>query len=97
MVHPTSDPTCEQRSYADHAQCLEAARFLRQGGIVAFPTETVYGLGADAFNEAAVGRVFRVKGRPQNHPLIVHLADAAMIGDWASHVPQAAIRLAERF
>lgn len=91
------DPAFKLRSPIDESLCLKAARVLREGGIVAFATETVYGLGADAFNEAAVRRVFRVKGRPENHPLIVHLADAAMIGDWASHVPHAAARLAERF
>ncbi len=53
-----------------------AVAVLRSGGLVAFPTETVYGLGADASNDAAVRRVFEVKGRPSDHPLIVHLSDA---------------------
>ena len=60
----------------DEASVAEAARVLRQGGLVAFPTETVYGLGADAFNPRAVARVFEVKARPAFDPLIVHLADA---------------------
>lgn len=67
---------------------------LRQGKLVAFPTETVYGLGADAENAAAVARIFAVKGRPSNHPLIVHVASADELGRWAARVPEAARRLA---
>lgn len=67
---------------------------LRQGKLVAFPTETVYGLGADAENEAAVARIFAVKGRPANHPLIVHVASADELPKWAREVPAAAERLA---
>lgn len=70
---------------------------LREGGVVAFPTETVYGLGADAENEKAVRRVFEIKGRPIGHPVIVHIADASQIGLWARDVPDAAHVLAERF
>ncbi len=82
---------------AEAISLAHAAEILRAGGIVAIPTETVYGLGADASNESAVRRVFTVKGRPETHPLIVHLADAAMMSDWAVDVPDAAMRLAERF
>ena len=71
-----------------------AADALRRGGLVAFPTETVYGLGADAENEAAVKRLFQVKGRPTTHPLIVHLASAEALPDWAARVPEAAQKLA---
>ena len=67
---------------------------LEAGGLVAFPTETVYGLGADAANDAAVARIFAVKGRPRAHPLIVHLAEHARLDDWAIDVPDAARRLA---
>ncbi len=67
---------------------------LRQGKLVAFPTETVYGLGADATNPAAVARIFAVKGRPANHPLIVHLGSMMELDRWASQVPAAAERLA---
>ncbi|MEY4070309.1 MAG: hypothetical protein RL721_923 [Candidatus Eisenbacteria bacterium] len=74
-----------------------AVRALRAGRLVAFPTETVYGLGADASNPDAVSRVFAVKGRPTSHPLIVHLASAAAMPAWADPVPEAAQRLAERF
>ena len=71
-----------------------AAAVLAGGGLVAFPTETVYGLGADAASAAAVERIFAAKGRPRHHPLIVHLADAAQLDDWAIDVPDAARALA---
>jgi L-threonylcarbamoyladenylate synthase len=64
---------------------------------VAFPTETVYGLGADACNAAAVARIYSVKGRPADHPLIVHVASMDALGDWASDVPTFAIALARDF
>ena len=67
---------------------------MRQGKLVAFPTETVYGLGADAENADAVARIFAVKGRPANHPLIVHVAAADDLTRWAVDVPAAAQRLA---
>jgi L-threonylcarbamoyladenylate synthase len=82
---------------ADDAALDQAADLLRQGRLVAFPTETVYGLGADASNAEAVGRIFAAKGRPADHPLIVHIADAGCLTDWAETVPDAARRLAERF
>ncbi len=69
---------------------------LRRGGLVALPTETVYGLGADASNPAAVRRIFAVKGRPTDHPLIVHVADAAAIDDWAQDIGPLARELAAR-
>ncbi|HET7506631.1 MAG TPA: L-threonylcarbamoyladenylate synthase [Kofleriaceae bacterium] len=71
-----------------------AAAILARGGLVAFPTETVYGLGADATSEAAALRIFAAKGRPHAHPLIVHLAEGARLDDWAVDVPEAAHRLA---
>ena len=74
-----------------------AAGVLRAGGLVALPTETVYGLGADAENASAVRRVFDVKGRPPSHPLIVHLAGTEQLGDWVEDVPDSARLLAERF
>ena len=74
-----------------------AAAALRAGAVVGFPTETVYGLGADAANVAAVQRIYALKGRPPGHPLIVHLASAGELGHWAAHVPPAAQRLAARF
>jgi L-threonylcarbamoyladenylate synthase len=81
----------------DATAVAEAVAVLRRGGLVAFPTETVYGLGADARNPAAVARVFAAKGRPAAHPLIVHLGDAARLEGWARDVPATARRLAERF
>lgn len=77
--------------------CKQAAEVLRSGGLVAFPTETVYGLGADASNDDAVRRIFAVKGRPTDHPLIVHLGDATQLDQWAATVPPAARLLADAF
>lgn len=74
-----------------------AAEVLAAGGLVAFPTETVYGLGADASNAAALGRLFDVKGRPRSHPLIVHLASAEALGEWAVEVPAVGHALARHF
>lgn len=65
-----------------------AARHLQDGGLVAFPTETVYGLGADARSPAAVAKVFAAKGRPADHPLIVHIASVEALSDWAQVPPQ---------
>lgn len=79
------------------AQIEAAAAILRKGGVVAIPTETVYGLAADAANPAAVRRIFEIKGRPADHPLIVHVADTAQLNYWASDVPEAARLLAEHF
>jgi L-threonylcarbamoyladenylate synthase len=78
-----------------HTQIEAAARQLRAGGVVAFPTETVYGLGADATNPEAVRKIFEIKGRPADHPLIVHIADAALLDRWAREIPEMARRLAE--
>lgn len=72
-----------------------ALQVLRDGGLVAIPTETVYGLAADASNEHAVRRIFAAKGRPVDHPLIVHIADASLLPQWASEVPPAASVLAD--
>jgi L-threonylcarbamoyladenylate synthase len=74
-----------------------AAQTLKSGALVAFPTETVYGLGADATNPAAVARIYQVKGRPADHPLIVHLADFHDIADWSDDIPDYAIALARNF
>ncbi|CAB4332562.1 MAG: threonylcarbamoyl-AMP synthase [Actinobacteria bacterium] len=76
---------------------VAAAAHLIAGDLVAFPTETVYGLGGDACNSAAVARIYEVKGRPADHPLIVHIASMDRMGDWASDVPEYAIKLARDF
>jgi len=75
----------------------DAAANLLTGNLVAFPTETVYGLGADACNADAVARIYSVKARPADHPLIVHVASMEALGDWASDVPAYAISLARDF
>jgi L-threonylcarbamoyladenylate synthase len=70
-----------------------AARALKNGHLVSFPTETVYGLGADATNEKAVGRIYVAKGRPKNHPVIVHISSAKQLENWAREIPEYAIWL----
>lgn len=79
------------------AAIATASAYLRSGDLVAFPTETVYGLGADAQNSEAIQRVFTVKGRPASHPLIVHLADISQLADYAAEIPSCALKLAEHF
>ena len=74
-----------------------AAQIIKKGGLVAIPTETVYGLGANGLDEGAVARIFEVKGRPQDNPLILHIAGADQIEQFAHHIPQAAYDLAEKF
>ncbi len=81
----------------DAAAIERAAALLAEGKLVAFPTETVYGLGADADNVAAVRAIFAAKGRPVDHPVIVHVADAEAIGAWSEAVPPAARSLAQAF
>jgi len=75
----------------------KAVAILRRGGLVAFPTETVYGLGADARNPGALTKLYATKGRPAGHPVIVHLADVSQLAQWARDVPPAAAKLAARF
>lgn len=75
----------------------QAAEILRRGGLLAIPTETVYGLGADGLNEEAVLHIFEAKGRPQDNPLILHIPDAAWLTRYCDDVPESAYRLAERF
>jgi len=79
------------------AEIERAVALLCAGELVAFPTETVYGLGADASNPAALARIFAAKGRPKTHPLIVHVSGLADVRDWAAGLPEAAARLAGAF
>ncbi len=79
------------------ADITHAAAVLKAGELVAFPTETVYGLGADASNADAVCKIYAAKGRPSNHPLIVHVADAVQLANWARDIPPAAHVLAKKF
>ena len=74
-----------------------AAKIIRDGGLLAIPTETVYGLGADALNEDAVLRIFLAKGRPQDNPLIIHVPDSSWLARYCQNVPDAAYALAEKF
>jgi len=86
------------RAFSVDASSIEhAAQVLRAGGLVGFPTETVYGLGADASNDEALKKIYTAKGRPRNHPLIVHLEDFAAVAQWAKNVPGAAHALARRY
>lgn len=87
VFHPESDPNAVR----------DAAAILRRGGLLGIPTETVYGLGADALNEDAVSRIFLAKGRPQDNPLIIHVPNASWLERYCRDVPPAAYRLAERF
>jgi L-threonylcarbamoyladenylate synthase len=75
----------------------DAAASLRSGNLVAFPTETVYGLGVDATNENAVAHLYQVKGRPSDHPLIIHISSMANLDNWAREIPEYAIKLARTF
>ena len=80
---------------ADATGIREAARVLNEGGLAAFPTETVYGLGASLASAAAIERLYRAKGRPANHPVIVHIAHAKELGRYVASVPEWAQRLAD--
>ena len=80
-----------------HVSLEEAIAKLKAGEVVAIPTETVYGLAADAANENALRQIYAVKQRPANNPLIVHIADIAQVSDWAAEFPPLARRLAESF
>ncbi|MEO8023605.1 L-threonylcarbamoyladenylate synthase [Polaromonas sp.] len=81
----------------DPAAIAEAARVIQFGGLVGFATETVYGLGADASSDQAVAGIFAAKGRPSDHPLIVHVAEPAQVSDYAASVPLFASRLMQAF
>jgi len=80
---------------ATDADITRAVDALRRGRLVAFPTETVYGLGADAAHPDALARLYAVKGRPAEHPVIVHVAEPVQLAEWAAHVPRAARLLAD--
>jgi L-threonylcarbamoyladenylate synthase len=82
---------------ASTEQIKAAAFILKTGGLVAFPTETVYGLGADASNEQAIQRIYEVKNRPSDHPLIVHISDQSAVSHWAQNVPSYASALMDNF
>jgi len=89
-----SDRTTKRYELNELAQAADA---IRAGAIIAFPTETVYGLGANAFDSEAIAGIFKAKGRPQDNPLIVHVSNATMLHQVASHVPDVAQSLIDRF
>ncbi|MFO7542847.1 MAG: L-threonylcarbamoyladenylate synthase [Thiobacillus sp.] len=96
-MSPHGGDTTRRLAGGEAADIACAANILRTGGLVAFPTETVYGLGADATNDQAVGRIFEAKGRPPDHPLIVHVGTAVDIRRWARDIPEVVWKLASRF
>jgi L-threonylcarbamoyladenylate synthase len=91
-VHRQAGLTPEQQE-----QIVAAAQILRSGGTVAFPTETVYGLGADAANPSAIQKIYRIKQRPVDHPLIVHIGAISDLHHWAQAIPESAWKLVRRF
>ncbi len=96
-VLPDTQSEAPAAAGAAYATVDEAADVLRRGGLVGFPTETVYGLGADARNPEALARLYKVKGRPAKHPVIVHLAKADELSQWARDIPDYARKLAAAF
>jgi L-threonylcarbamoyladenylate synthase len=94
-INPMSQSQFVSRCTAD--AMVVAAQKLMAGHLVAFPTETVYGLGADATNKSAVAQIYAAKGRPADHPLIVHVHSMQAMGDWADEIPAFAIALARDF
>ena len=87
----------EDREHADDSQLKEAARILRSGGLVAFPTETVYGLGANALNEEAARKIYAAKGRPSDNPLIAHISDFSELDQLVREIPKAGKILIEAY
>ena len=75
----------------------KAAEIIKKGGLVAFPTETVYGLGASAFNKKAIDKIFKVKGRKQDNPLIIHISNLKQLNEIAENIPRDAEKLIEKF
>ena len=84
-------------NYIKDEELKEASAVIRSGGLVAFPTETVYGLGGDATNSEASRKIYAAKGRPSDNPLIVHIADFSQLRNIVAEVPQEAEKLAEAF
>ncbi|MFR4338388.1 MAG: L-threonylcarbamoyladenylate synthase [Lachnospira pectinoschiza] len=87
----TNDSLTDKKIYE------QAGKILREGGLVAFPTETVYGLGADALDEEASAKIYAAKGRPSDNPLIVHIADIEALYKLSCEVPDKALKLADKF
>ena len=83
--------------HTDDNEIAEAGEILRNGGLVAFPTETVYGLGASAFDSDAAKKIYAAKGRPSDNPLIVHICDKVQIKDIAEEIPESAKKVIDNF
>lgn len=83
--------------HIDAKELVEAGAVIRNGGLVAFPTETVYGLGGDALNLESSCKIYAAKGRPSDNPLIVHIADMEQLGAIVQEIPESAYQLAEAF
>lgn len=92
-----SASSSNELSQLHQARIGEAADIVRAGGTVAFPTETVYGLGADVSNPAAIEKIYTIKQRPTDHPLIVHIGDISQLSYWAENIPESAWTLAHHF
>ena len=97
LTHMDTKEIILDPAHIDLSLAEEAGAVLRRGGLVAFPTETVYGLGANALDEQAVRNIFLAKGRPSDNPLIVHVADATDVAPLVKEVPPAARRVMEHF
>ena len=93
----TKEIVIKDREHIEDSELLEAARILREGGLVAFPTETVYGLGGNALDEKASGKIYAAKGRPSDNPLIAHVSCLEEVGPLVSRVPEAGRKLMEAF
>ena len=87
----------DNQDRSDQQKIRAAGKIIREGGVVAFPTETVYGLGADALNPDAARKIYEAKGRPSDNPLIIHIADMEALEQIADSVPPLARKMAERF
>ena len=93
----TKEVVIKDREHIEDSELLEAARILREGGLVAFPTETVYGLGGNALDEKASEKIYAAKGRPSDNPLIAHVSCMEEVGPLVSRVPEAGRKLMEAF
>jgi L-threonylcarbamoyladenylate synthase len=95
VIHLPSDK--DIAFYKQQTSIIQASEVLRTGGLVAFPTETVYGLGADATNPTAIAGIYAAKGRPSDNPLIVHLSNIEQVTKWVADIPSLALKLMEQF
>ena len=97
MVRMMETSVIDMTAGIDGTEMARAGRIIREGGLVAFPTETVYGLGANALDEEASAKIYAAKGRPSDNPLIVHICEFSALDKIASQIPEAAVKLADAF